>query len=127
MNINIKIKEFLRFAIVGTIAAGIHYVIYLILLSFFKPTISYTAGYIISFCINFILTNIFTFKTKANVKRGIGFILSHAINYGLHIILLNLFLWLSLPEKYVPIPVFAIAVPVNFLLIRFVFKSKLTQ
>jgi len=122
-----KIKEFLRFAIVGVIATGIHYGIYLVLLKFLNPTISYTAGYIISFCFNFIFTNIFTFKTKPNAKKGVGFILSHIINYGLHIVLLNLFLWLSLPEKYAPIPVYAIAVPVNFLIIRFVFKSKWTQ
>ena len=122
-----NIQELLRFAITGIIALIIHYGVYLILLRFFNPNVSYTIGYIVSFCFNFILTNIFTFKTKANVKKGIGFIASHAINYGLHIVLLNLFLWLSLSEKYAPIPVYMIAVPINFLLIRFVFKSKWTQ
>ncbi|MDR1679070.1 MAG: GtrA family protein [Prevotellaceae bacterium] len=117
----------MRFAIVGLIATGIHYGVYLILLHLLNPTISYTIGYILSFCINFVLTNVFTFKTQANIKRGIGFVASHAINYGLHIALLNLFLYLSLPEQYAPIPVYAIAIPVNFLLIRFVFRSKWTQ
>ena len=120
-------NEFFRFAIVGVVATGIHYGTYLVLLNFLNPTIAFTIGYIVSFCFNFILTNIFTFKTKPNAKKGIGFITSHAINYGLQIVLLNLFLWLSLHEKFAPILVFAIVVPVNFLLIRFVFKSKWTQ
>ena len=121
---NEKIKEFIRFGIVGVIATAIHYGIYLILLRFLNPTVSYTMGYLVSFCFNFILTNIFTFKTQPNVKRGIGFIACHAINYGLHIVLLNLFLWLSMSEQYAPIPVYLIVIPVNFLLVRFVFKLK---
>lgn len=122
-----RIKEFVRFAVVGVVATGIHYGIYLILLNFINPTVSYTIGYIISFCVNFILSNVFTFKTRANVKKGIGFIASHVVNYGLHIVLLNLFIYLSFPEKYAPIPVYAIVIPVNFLLVRLVFKSKWTQ
>ena len=42
----------------------------------------------------------------------------------LHIGLLNTFLWLGLSKTLAPIPVFAIAIPVNFLLVRFVFKRK---
>ncbi len=120
-------NEFFRFAVVGVLATGIHYGVYLILLNRLPPTIAYTIGYIVSFCCNFILTNVFTFKTQANIKRGIGFAASHAVNYGLHIVLLNLFLWLSFSEKYVPIPVYAIVIPVNFLLVRFIFKSKWAQ
>lgn len=47
---------------------------------------------------------------------------AHAVNYGLHMVLLNVFLALGLPEVWAPAPVFAIAIPVNFLLVRFVFK-----
>ncbi|MDR1761396.1 MAG: GtrA family protein [Bacteroidales bacterium] len=141
-------KEFIRFAIVGVVATGIHYGVYLLLLqviqhdTLYRETVAYSIGYVVSFVFNFILTNVFTFKTKANVKKTIGFAMSHAINYGLHIMLLNFFLWLSLPQftvvfktyellvtpvEYAPILVYAIAVPVNFLLVRFVFKSKWTQ
>lgn len=122
-----KLQELFRFGIVGSIAAIIHYAIYLILLYVFSPSVSYTIGYIISFCFNFILTNVFTFKTQPNLKKGIGFIVSHIVNYGLHIALLNFFLYLSLPEKYAPIPIYVIVIPINFLLVRFVFKSKWTQ
>jgi putative flippase GtrA len=39
-------------------------------------------------------------------------------------VLLNLFLWLGMSNELAPLPVFAIAIPVNFLLVRFVFKHK---
>jgi putative flippase GtrA len=120
---NKKILEFVRFAAVGVIATGIHYGIYLLLKGIIPLNAAYTAGYVISFCFNFVLTNFFTFKTQPNMRRGLGFIASHAVNYGLHIVLFNLFLYLSVPENYAPIPVYMIAIPVNFLLIRFVFRS----
>lgn len=44
------------------------------------------------------------------------------MNYGLHLCLLNAFLALGVTEVWAPLPVFAIAIPVNFLLVRFVFK-----
>ena len=57
-------------------------------------------------------------------KKGIGFGLSHFINYLLQVILLSIFIKLGMPDKYAPIPVFCIAVPINFLMVRLVLKSK---
>ncbi len=42
----------------------------------------------------------------------------------LHMGLLNLSLWMGIPKPLAPIPVFAIAIPVNFLLVRFVSKKR---
>lgn len=127
--------QLLRFAIVGVFATAIHYGIYLLLLHIFttnedlnqsgvasKETLFYSIGYIISFVCNFALTCLFTFRKKPSAKRGVGFGLAHLVNYGLHVVLLNLFLWIGIPNKLAPIPVFCIAVPVNFLLVRFVFS-----
>jgi len=141
-------KEFIRFAIVGVVATAIQYGVYLLFLQIIPEHIAYqenialNIGYGISFIFNFILTSIFTFKSKANVKKTVGFVMSHAINLGLQNVLLKFFLWLPLPEislsigtyqrlvlpkEYALIFVFAIAIPVNFLLVRFAFKSKWTQ
>lgn len=49
---------------------------------------------------------------------------AHAVNYALHIILLNLFLFIGIPAIWAPFPVFAIAIPINFILVRFVFKHR---
>ena len=121
---NPNIGEIFRFGVVGTIATALHYGIYFLLISFLETNISYSIGYAISFIGNFYLSNYFTFKTKPSIRKGIGFGISHGINYLLHMILLNIFLWIGVPEEYAPIPVFAIVIPVNFLLVRFVLKSK---
>ena len=115
--------EFIRFAIVGVIATGIHYGLYLALKQFINLNVSYTAGYLISLACNFFLTAKFTFKAEASVKRGAGFIISHIVNYLLHMVLLNLFIKIGIPSSYAPIPVYCIAIPVNFLLVRTVFRK----
>ncbi len=119
-----KLKEFIRFAIVGVISTGIHYGLYYLLNPVMNVNIAYTIGYVIAWCCNFYLSAYFTFKSETSVKRGIGFAISHGINYVLHMILLNLFLWLGLSETLAPIPVYCIAVPVNFILVRYVFRSE---
>src|SRR5690554_840079 len=111
-----KLKEALRFILVGVLATIIHYAIYYFLLAFIDLNIAYTIGYILSFIANFFMSNYFTFKTKPTFIKSIGFGLSHLINYFLHIILLNTFVSLvGLREEIAPVFVFAIAIPVNFL------------
>ena len=114
--------EFIRFVIVGIIATGIHYGVYLLLNRFIPANPAYAAGYMISFIGNFFLSSLFTFKKKASFKKGIGFGISHLVNFVLHMLLLNLFLYLGVRESLAPIPVYCICVPVNFLLVRFVFN-----
>lgn len=116
--------EIIRFGIVGVIATIIHYGIYLALNLIIVSWIAYSIGYGISFLCNFYLSNKFTFKTKPTIKKGLGFGLSHFINYLLQVILLSIFIQLGVPDNYAPLPVFCIAVPVNFLMVRFVLKSK---
>lgn len=121
---SVDLKEIFRFILVGVFATLLHYGIYLLLMSVWPVNLAYTSGYVISFIFNFILSARFTFRARAGLKKGIGFGLSHLINYGLHILLLNFFLWLGISKTYAPVPVYMIAIPVNFILVRFVFKSK---
>ncbi len=119
-----KYQEIIRFCIVGILATGIHYGIYLLLNQFILVWLAYSIGYAVSFVFNFYLTSIFTFKEKATVRKGIGFVISHLVNYCLHILFLSLFIWMGVRENYAPILVYLIVIPINFLLVRFVFKSK---
>jgi len=119
-----KFLEFIRFATVGFIATAIHYGIYYPLQKIINVNIAYTTGYLVSFILNFYLTSYFTFRVKPSVKKLFGLGGAHLVNYLLHILLLNLFLWMGISKELAPIAVFAIAIPVNFLLVRFVFKSK---
>ena len=128
-----SIYEFLRFCLVGVIATGFHYGVYALLLLLFDTdykiitNISYTIGYLISWFLNFIMTTYFTFRSNISFRKGVGFAVCHLINYLLHIGFLNLFLWIGISEKIAPIPVYCCVIPINFLLVRTVFKSKKIQ
>ena len=114
--------EIVRFGIVGVIATVLHYVIYWVLQHWINVNVAYTIGYILSFLVNYYLTAHFTFKEKTSAKNGIGFGGAHLVNYLLHIVLFNFFLWIGLSRELAPLAVLAIAVPANFLMVRFVFK-----
>lgn len=118
------IKEFIRFGVVGVIATALHYGIYYLLQPYLNVNIAYTVGYVLSFFLNFYLTAYFTFGTGPSWKKLLGMGGAHLVNYLLHMVLLNIFLWVGLSKTWAPVPVFAIVIPVNFLLVRFVFKHK---
>ena len=109
-------------------------------------TLTYAAGYAVSFVANYIVSLRWTFKTEGSVSKGLGFAFSHLVNAGMHLGLLNLFrsvgagdalsmllIWLApwlvewlpvlgRPESLLPLPVYVIVVPVNFLMVRFFLK-----
>lgn len=118
------LKEVVRFGIVGVVATATHYGIYYLLQPYINVNIAYTTGYALSFIANFYLTSYFTFGTKPSWRKLMGMGGAHLVNYLLHLALLNLFLFMGITKTWAPVPVFAIAIPVNFLLVRFVFKHK---
>lgn len=143
--------QFVRFFVVGVGATLLHWGVYVLLNCLLglteeqslALTCTYAVGYGISFVGNYIASLKWTFKTQGSVSKGLGFIFSHAVNFGLHLGLLNLFLWLGVgtllaqalhyclpwlteslpavadPANLLPLPVFMIVVPVNFLMVRF--------
>ena len=86
--------QMMRFGIVGVLAVAIHYGVYWMMLHWMEVNVAYTIGYIVSFLVNYFLSARFTFREKTSAKTGIGF-------SGAHIV----------------------AVPTNFVLVRFVFKK----
>jgi len=127
MKVNSKLFEFLRFAVVGVVATCIHYGLYYVLQKHINVNIAYTIGYLLSFVCNFYLTSYFTFRVKPSFGKLFGLGGAHAVNYLLQIVLLNIFLYIGINKVIAPIPVYAIVVPVNFLLVRFVFTKKRLQ
>lgn len=116
--------EALRFVAVGVASTLLHYGIYLLLNQWMNATLAYTLGYAASFVFNFYLTTYFTFRTTPSWRKFAGLGGTHLVNYLLHILLLNLYLAIGIPETLAPIPVYAVAIPVTFLLARYVFKKK---
>ncbi|MED9799855.1 MAG: GtrA family protein [Prevotella sp.] len=128
-----QLGEVVRFGIVGVTATLLQYFIYWLLLrlaihwdveagTHTLSTVAMTIGYVVSFIYNFIASTRFTFRVKANARRGAGFLFSHVVNYSLQMLTLNLFLLLGVSEQWAPIPMFCVCVPVNFLLVRFFLK-----
>lgn len=128
-----QLGEVVRFAIVGLAATVVQYVVYWLLIQFisddmpatraqFWSTVAMTLGYGISFVFNFYASTHFTFRVKANARRGAGFAFSHLVNYLLQMAVLNFFLWLGVSRELAPLPMFCVCVPINFLLVRFFLK-----
>lgn len=125
---NTRLEEFFRFCIVGVVATMIHYGVYLALVNAIQieknwwTNLTYTIGYLVSWFCNLFLTARFTFQERVSMKRGFGFALCHGVNYVLHLFFLNLFIWMGMLKQWAPIPVYGIVVPINYVLVRTVFK-----
>jgi len=116
------IKELLRFGVVGVVATAIHYAVYWLLFTRINETVAYSIGYSVSFLLNYYLSARFTFRRKTSVRNGLGFVGAHAFNYILQVTLLNIFIYSGISRSLAPVPVYCIAVPVNFMVVRFVFR-----
>ncbi len=128
-----QLGEIVRFGVVGATATLLQYGIYWLLIQLvgdglpparqhFWSTVAMSVGYAVSFVFNFFASTRFTFRVKANARKGAGFLFSHVVNYFLQMVTLNLFLWLGVSRTLAPIPMFCVCVPVNFLLVRFFLK-----
>lgn len=123
-----RMSEIIRFGLVGGLATVIQYAVYFVFVKWVGTTavVSTIISYAISFIFNFFLTSLFTFHTKPNAKKGLGFILSHAINMGLQVGLVAIFKGIVGPELAL-LPAFAICIPCNYLLVRFAFTNRRFQ
>lgn len=115
-------SEIVRFGVVGTVSTFTHYAIYWVLQHWINVNVAYTIGYLLSLLLNYYLSAHFTFRKSMSAKNSVGFSGAHLVNYLLHMVLLNIFLSLGVSNETAPLGVFCIAIPVNFLLVRFVFR-----
>lgn len=113
-----RLGELARFGVVGVAATAIHYGVYWLLLPVAEKNVAYTAGFAVSFACNYALSVAYTFRVSPSWARLAKFAGSHAVNYAVQISLFNLFCLAGVPPEWVPLPVYAVAVPLNFLLVR---------
>ncbi len=123
-----KLMQFVRYCIVGTVAAGIHYAVYYLLQLMLRGGLwlvfDYTAGYVVSLVCNFFMTTWFTFKSRVSAGKVAGFGASHMMNYAIHIVLFNIFMAMGIHRLAAPVLVLMVAVPANFLLLRLVYRER---
>ena len=123
MTIKEEYKEPLRFIVTGIVATAMHYAIYWMLIGYIGISLAWSIGYIISFVANYLMTTFFTFKVKPGMKKAGGFAFSHVINWALQTGCLNFFVFIGIDKVWAPIPVYAVCVPINFMLVRFFMKK----
>lgn len=126
INGNSRFSEIIRFGLVGALATVMQYGFYVILVHVFhiKAVPSSMLSYALSFVGNFFLSSYFTFHTRPNAKKGLGFTLSHLFNMGLQTGLVAIFQQI-VGKTLALLPAMAICIPVNYLLVRFAFTSKI--
>ena len=120
---NSKVKEILRFCVVGIVAVAIQFSTYYLLIGFCNHNIALPVSYVVSLFFNYLLTLHFTFKVSGNAKNGMGFIASHCVNFTLQFLFLNLFIGFGMNRRWAIIPVFMICVPINYILVRLSMKK----
>lgn len=121
-----RLSEILRFCIVGGIATALQYGIYVVFVDAVgvKAVPSTLISYGISFIINYILTSYFTFHKKPTKENMVGFIGSHAVNMGLQTGIVAVFKGI-VGNTLALLPALAICIPVNYLMVRFVFNNNI--
>ncbi len=125
INGNSRFSEIVRFGIVGALATVLQYGFYIIFVHAVgvKAVPSSMISYALSFIVNFFLSSYFTFHSRPNAKKGVGFALSHLFNMGLQTGLVAIFQQI-VGKTLALLPAMIICIPVNYLLVRFAFTSK---
>ncbi len=121
-----KREEIIRFCLVGGFCTCLQYGVYVVFVNAVKvpAVVSTMISYVISFIANFFLSSNFTFHSKANAGRGLAFTISHLINMGMQIGLVAIFKGI-VGRTLALLPALAICVPLNYVMVRFAFKSNI--
>lgn len=114
----IQRSSVVRFVCSGVLATAIQYFVYYILKGTMPLAAAWTVGYLISFLANYFLTTLFTFHVRPTRSRALLFALCHVVNWGLQTLSLEAFVYCGLSEELAPLAVYAVCVPVNFLMLR---------
>lgn len=123
-----RMSEIVRFGMVGGLATVLQYGIYVVFVNAVfhggKAVVATLISYAISFVANFFLSSYFTFHKRPNAKRGLGFTLSHLVNMGLQTGFVAIFKGI-VGSTLALLPALAICIPVNYLMVRFAFTSRI--
>lgn len=122
-----KIKEFLRYTVVGCINTLIYYISYLVFMNIlnFSYRISFVAGYVISIIFSYFLNTYFTYKEKPSLKKFLIFPLTYIPNFIIQYIGMMLLVdHFNMNRKLAPIITAIVSTPITFFVMRYVIKKK---
>ena len=117
-----RLSEIIRFGMVGSFATALQYGIYVVFVDAVgvKAVPSTLISYAISFVANFFLSSYFTFHTRPDAAKGIGFALSHLVNMGMQTGMVAIFQQI-VGKTLALLPALGICIPINYMLVRYVF------
>ena len=118
--------QFIRFCIVGGTCAMIDAAIFYVVRLFAPYQVALVSGYLISLCVNYLLTVYWTFQTQSSVRNLVGIVGAHMFNlFVVRMGLMTLFVELiGLSDSIAYLPMAVISAVTNYLVIRTVVKSK---
>ena len=119
-----EMQQFIRFCIVGGTCALIDAAIFYIVRLFAPYQVALISGYLISLCVNYLLTVYWTFRTESSVLNLIGIVGAHMFNLfvvrmGLMLLFVEI---LGLKDSIAYLPMAVISAITNYLVIRTVVK-----
>ena len=122
-------KKFFKFPSFRFLAGGaantlITYIIYLILLQFISYKLSYTVTYIAGIVIGYLINAIWVFQSRPSKKTAIiypfVYLTQYLLGIGLLIVLVD---YLSMDERFAPILVILVTLPLMYLMTRLLFQN----
>ena len=119
-----QIPEFLRFVMVGLFCYRAALWHLFCLAKIHSGQCSLYLGICAEFCCQLLSYGLFYFRAASFLEESFWLRGAHLTNYLIHIGLLNLFLRLGFSRPLAPIPVFLIAIPVNFFISEVLFSNK---
>ena len=115
-----EMGQFIRFCIVGGTCAMIDAAIFYVVRLFAPYQVALISGYLISLCVNYLLTVYWTFRTQSSVRNLVGIVGAHMFNLfvvrmGLMLLFVEL---MGLSDSIAYLPMAVISAVTNYLIIR---------
>lgn len=119
-----EVQQFVRFCIVGGTCAIIDAAIFYVVRMFAPYQVALVSGYLISLCVNYLLTVYWTFKTSSSVRNLVGVVGAHMFNlFIMRMGMMTLFVEvLHMNDKIAYIPMTVISAITNYIVVRTVVR-----
>ncbi len=119
------LRHMLRFAVVGVVNTGVYYGLYLLARLFVPYLVAHLIALAISMVVSFFLNCYWTFHTRPTWRKFLVFPLTNATNYVMMTVgVVVLVEWLHLDQRIAPLVAAVGAIPVTFLLSRWVLTGR---
>ena len=117
---NVTIKQFIKFVIVGSICTFTDMVLFYVIRIFLSYQVSMIIGYLSSLALIYLMTVYWTFDTTSSAKNAIAIVCAHLMNlFVIRMGLMYMFVqFTSLSDRIAFIPTLVLSSILNFFIIK---------